>query len=51
MRPANHRPHLVDPLWHGQRLRVLTHQPLAGFDPQIELQLLIDAVHAFVIPF
>jgi len=46
-----HRPHLVDTTWHGERLRLVAHQALSRLDPQIELQLFVDAVHALVIPF
>ena len=45
-----HRPHLVDTTWHGERLRLVAHQALSRLDPQIELQLCVDAVHTLVIP-
>ena len=46
-----HRPYLIDTLWHGERLGLVAHKPLARLDPQIELQLFVDSVHALVIPF
>jgi len=44
-----HRLYLIDGLWHHQRLGLLVHQPLAGLDPQIELQDLVVAVHALMV--
>ena len=46
-----HRPHLVDTLGHVERLGLVAHKPLARLDPQVELQLFVDAVHTLVIPF
>jgi hypothetical protein len=43
--------YLIDALWHCQRLGLLAHQALARFDPQIELQVLVYAVHPLVVPF
>jgi hypothetical protein len=34
----------IQGFWH------LTYEPLPWFDPQVQLQLLIDAVNAFVVP-
>ena len=30
---------------------LFTHKPFTRLDPQIELQLLVDAIHALVVPF
>lgn len=45
-----HRPHLDDVFWHGQRLWLVTHKPLARLDPQVELHLYVDKIHTLVIP-
>ena len=45
-----HRPCLIRPVWHCQRLRLVALQRLLGFDPQIELQFAADPVDLFVVP-
>ena len=45
-----HRPHLVEARRHRQRLGRQPHQPLTRLDPQIQLKLAVDPVHALVIP-
>ena len=45
-----HRPALIDGFWHYQRLRLLANNPLSRFDPQVQLQLAVNAIHPFVIP-
>ena len=35
---------------HGQGFRLIALQPLAGFDPQVQFQLAVDAIDAFVVP-
>ena len=46
-----HRPHLVNTLWQGQRLRFVANQALSRLDSQIELQPFVDSIHTLVIPF
>lgn len=45
-----HRPHLVDRFGYSERLGLLAHQALLRFDPQVQLQLPVDAVDALVVP-
>jgi len=45
-----HRPALVDGLRHRQRFRLLTNNPLSRLDPQIQLQLAVNAIDPLVIP-
>lgn len=45
-----HRPALVDGLRHRQRFRLLANNPLSRLDPQVQLQLAVNAIHAFVVP-
>ena len=45
-----HRPDLVAVLGHRERLWFLAHQALARLDAQVQLQLPVDPVHAFVVP-
>ena len=37
-----HRPDLIDGMRHAQSLGLVTNQPLAGLDAQIELQFPVD---------
>ena len=46
-----HRPDFIDGMRHAQSLGLITYQPLARLDTQIEFQLPIDPVDALVIPF
>jgi hypothetical protein len=45
-----HGPHLVDCRRHRQRLWFLSNQPLPRLDPQIQVELPVNPVHAFVVP-
>src|SRR3546814_17042078 len=45
-----HRPDLVNRLRHHQRLGLLAHQALLRLDPQVQLQLPVDAVNPLVVP-
>src|SRR5690606_13916169 len=45
-----HRPDLVDRIGHRQRLGLLAHQAFPWLDPQVQLQLPVDAVDPLVIP-
>jgi len=45
-----HGPDLIDGIWNGQWFRLLPHQASSGLDAQVELQLEVDAIHAFVVP-
>ena len=45
-----HRPHFVDSPRHRQCGRLVTHQTLARFDPQIQLQLPLDPIIPLVDP-
>ena len=47
---ATHRPGHVGCLRHRQRIRLVALQPLAGFDPQVQFQLAVDPIDAFVVP-
>ena len=46
-----HRPHLVNRQRHCQGLGFFTNKPFARLDAQVELQLLVDAIHTLVVPF
>ena len=45
------RPCLINLRGCSQRLGALSHETTTRFDTQTELQLAVDAVDAFVIPF
>ena len=45
-----HRPSMVGDLWHRQRVWLMPLQPLSWPDTQVQLQLTVDPVHAFVVP-
>jgi hypothetical protein len=45
-----HRPCHIWRIWHRQRVGFVPLQPLAGLDPQVQFQLAVDAVNAFVVP-
>src|SRR3989338_3887289 len=46
-----HGPALVDGFRYRQRLRLLPHDPLPGFDPEVQLQFAVNAIHPFVVPW
>ena len=37
-------------VWHRQDIRLLPFQPLSGLDPQVQFQLAVDPIDAFVVP-
>ena len=47
---AVHRPYQVRFFWKGQLVWLLSFEPLAWLDPQIHLQLSVDAINTFVVP-
>ena len=46
---ATHRPGHVWRIWHGQRIGLVTLQPLSGLDPKVQFELAIYAVNPFVV--
>ena len=46
-----HGPGQVRRIRHGQSLGLLTLQPFAGLDPQVQFQRAIDAINTFVVPW
>jgi hypothetical protein len=45
-----HRPRFVNRIRHFQRLRLCPVEPSLRFDAQVQLQLLINTIHSFVVP-
>src|SRR5690606_21394184 len=45
-----HGPDQVGSFWHGQRIGLVPLQALAWLDPEVQLQLAVDAVYALVVP-
>jgi hypothetical protein len=52
--PVGHEVHLTRSclgcIRHGQRIRLVALQPLAGLDPQVQLQLAVDPIDPLVVP-
>ena len=46
-----HGPDLVDLLGHSQGLWLLPIETLTGFDPKVQLQLLVNPINPLVVPF
>lgn len=45
-----HRPHLVDGRRHSQRLGLVSNPAFSRLDPQIQLKLPVNSIHALVVP-
>ena len=44
-------PYLVNAKWHDQGICPILHKAFTGFDAQIELKILLNAIDAFVISY
>ena len=45
-----HGPGHIGRVWHRQGIRLLPFQPLSGLDPQVQFQLAVDPIDAFMVP-